>query len=445
MLGAMAIVFVLVFAASAGAGAQDGAGWVVAVATAGGDAEAARRTSQRALEHLEAEGQSVLSGPALDERVASAISRPFVPLGVGEQERVATVADATLQLVTFGDDAGAQRSSAAAIRDIEPRLAAAGREDATATRIGDICLYAVRAQLHARQVDAARQQALRCVALVPDLAPPAGSHPADVRRLVDEARAEIARGGRQLEVAVDGAADSCVVRAQGRRVASPAALPAGRYQVQVECRNEPGRIHDIVLADASVRLEVDETLEAALGNRDGLLLRYASEDMLRQRAARHVQAIGSALRVANVLLVRDDAGDAVALERFAIERSGARRVAAARIALSADERVPPAINALMAGRSVDLEAASQEPPVSDDGPTRADDEDSNTLGPLLVGGAGIVALALVLGAAVLAPCDEEYSDGTCARGSELNPPVAIGVGVAGGLAIVGGALWYAFE
>src|SRR5688572_30791555 len=111
----MALVHLVLLAATAAA--QDPSGWVVAVASTGDGSGAARRAATRATEHLESEGQRVLSGPSLDERVATTISRPFVAATQSEQSHLTTLADAVTQQVTYGDDDGAQRAVTAAIAE----------------------------------------------------------------------------------------------------------------------------------------------------------------------------------------------------------------------------------------------------------------------------------------------------------------------------------------
>lgn len=421
--------------------AQDAGGWVVVVASTEDAGDAASRAAARAQDHLQSAGQRVLTGPALDQRIAASVSRPFAPLTPAESSQLTTVTEAAAQQVMYGDDDGTVRSATAAIAGLEDRLAAVGRDDGAARRIGDLCLYAVRAHLHARAPDAARRQVRECLRVSPDINPSPAAHPAEVRRLVEEQRSALPLDGVRLQMEIT-TAEGCRVRVQGRPLQLGVALPPGRYQVQVECGDEAGRVHDLALAP-NATFAVDASLDAALANRDGLTLRYAGEDALRSRLPRHVQLLGSGLRVANVLVVRNGEGDALTLERFEIDAGGARRVAYARIALSADERLPPALDALVAGRSVEL---SEEVRTSEPAAPRGDAPSTapNVLGPVLVGIAGL-GLVGVAGYGVFAGeqcvARDTGPGEACAR---YERPSWLGIGIWGGLglaAVTGAVVW----
>lgn len=434
----MALVHLLLLAGVAHA--QEPAGWAVAVAWAGEDADAATRSAARATEQLQSEGQRVLTGPALDQRIAAAMSRPFVPFTPSEQTRLETTTSSVAQAVTYGDDDGAIRSVTATVTDLADRLAAIGRDDANARRLTDLCLHAVRAHIHARQPDGARRQATECLRLVSDAQPPPGSHPADVRRLLEDERAALARNGARLDLTLENANETCRVRAQGRFVQVGAVLPPGAYQIQVECDEQPGRIHALTLAPGAA-LSIDASLDAALGNRDGLTLRYSSEAALRNRLPRHVHTIGSALRVANLLVVRPGDADTLMLERFRIDADGARRVASARVALSGTEGLPAAIDALVEGRSIDAPAG--EGPVTGGGAGQfVEDGGGSIVGPVVVLGAGLVLVGTAaFGTLSATGCGARDPEGDCIgeyRPDWVNVGIVGGVGVA---ALAIGATW----
>jgi hypothetical protein len=68
--------------------------------------------------------------------------------------------------------------------------------------------------------------------------------------------------------------------------------------------------------------------------------------------------------------------------------------------------------------------------------------DRPVIGPLILGGAGVGALGVALGAALTASCDRVASDGTCLTGSQLDVGLAAGYTIGGAAAITAAILWH---
>jgi hypothetical protein len=191
------------------------------------------------------------------------------------------------------------------------------------------------------------------------------------------------------------------------------------------------------------RISIDPSLDRALGGANDLRLGYASADEQTQMLPHHVGALGTALGVSDVLVARPASSSAIVLERYHIEDRQATRTATATVALSAGNRLPPAIDALVAGRSVTIDANTA---VALDVPEG--EEASNTgslIGPMLSIGAGTVLVATAaIGAATASGCVERDAARDVCTAENRPNWVAVGiVGGAGLLAIAVGLVWLA--
>jgi len=185
--------------------------WIVATASAGGDSTPVQRAAERASERLRAAGNTVVAGATLAERLRERASAPMTPLDSSDALRLASTDAAALDLVAFGSDDQAIGVVEAALHDVEASLAATGRDDAASRHAANLCLYAVRAHLHARRADAAATGATRCLLLFPGLVPDPSMHPPQTRTAIEAARRAIAAGGATL-VAGAGASSGDAAR-----------------------------------------------------------------------------------------------------------------------------------------------------------------------------------------------------------------------------------------
>ncbi|MEO0326763.1 MAG: hypothetical protein AAF447_27720, partial [Myxococcota bacterium] len=263
---------------------------------------------------------------------------------------------ALLQRVAFADDVGADAETLLA--RTEAHLPAIGRRPDLAEPLGDICLFGLRAHLQQNRSEDAERLGLRCLELVPDLAPNADLHPPRVRRALERARLSRERLGARLVVtaASDQDPGDCAVRVQGRRLGTTpraeALLAPGRVAVQVECDATPGRVRTVELRRGeTTALAVPVSLDRALDDADGggLALRYASPARRDALRADHGARLSEALGV-EALVMAWKGSEAAHLAR--IDSAGA--VVSARFVPGDDEARREALEALRAERSVDL-------------------------------------------------------------------------------------------
>lgn len=434
----------LLFAPLASASAQ-GRDWIVVTASAGGDATPVQRAAQRAVESLHAAGHTVVAEATLAARLRHGASAPMTLLTPSDAQRLASTDAAALDLVAFGSDDQALGVVEPALHDVEGRLAATGRDDEASRHGANLCLYAVRAQLHARRPEAAATQATRCLFLFPDLVPDPRMHPPPVRAAIDAAKRASVAGAATLVVEAPDTEGTCAVRLNGRRIAPsvPARISVvpGTYDLQVECDLQPGRVHRAVTRPGlETRLAIDSRLDDALGATDGSRLAYQDAEAMSAQAGRHAVALGAAARVEEVLLVRPASTGALALERYRVR--DARRLARATVALGASERVPPAVTALLAGRSIQVgestHAGSTAGAAGDDPTVRSG---QSLLGPLALGTVGVVGVAVATVALLGAGCVDSGPSGACLEERHANGWAVAGYGGAGLLAIGGAVLW----
>ena len=346
----MRALFVLLsLAFAAPAHAQEG--WLVLEAPAEGEAAASRLA---AAVRADLGGASVAPGSAR-ARLHATLSQPASPVPAPLAAELVAQDRALLQRVAFGDDVA--EDTDALLARAERHLAALGRRPDLAEPLGNVCLYGLRAHLQRDRRAAAAQQGLRCLALLPDLAPDPDLHPPRVRRTLERAR--VAREALAARLVVMSGPDDpgdCAVRVQGRRLGSTpraeAVLVPGRVAVQVECDAEPGRVHGAVLrAGEATPLEVHVSLDRALVD-DGterVALRYASAARREALRATPASRLARALRLEAVVLVWQETE---ASHLLRVDADG--QVTAARIRRGDDTARQRAVDALRARRSVDL-------------------------------------------------------------------------------------------
>jgi hypothetical protein len=227
------------------------------------------------------------------------------PLMVSHSDLDALARDAQMALyhVAGGLHAKARDDVERTIARADKVLESLNRESLAAQQLLDACLYLVRAYLDGKDRERAREQALQCRRLVPDVEPDGTMHPPDVIGVLAEAEAQLrlrSPGSLRIESTPPG----CAVFVNGRRLGTaPLELPQlgpGEYRVQAECEEGmPGRVHRATIGSTRVVVRIDTRFDAAVQTSLGLALRYPSAE--EQRA----HAYGDAVEVARVVGVTD--------------------------------------------------------------------------------------------------------------------------------------------
>ena len=429
-----------------------------AVVIAGiGDPPAAAAAASRALgAGLASRGHAPLSADDARARLAPHRPAAFTAAPADVRDRLARAAQDTLEQVARGRHARVHELADPVLRDVQPHLAALGRDDATSRQLVDLCLFVVRSALMQHDAVTARARATDCVRMVPTLEPSAAVHPTDVRALVTEVR-----GASHATLAITTAASEasgCAVRVNGaivgRTPSVRAPLPEGDYAVQVECTGDtPGAVRRIAVPATGVAsLAPTPGIDRALGP-DGLSLRYASAAELRDQAVPHAATLASMLGVPEVLLVVPESGDAVRIDRVRVgdERADAAastRVRAAGGQVSAAEATR-ALDALEgrggAGGGGDGVGVGGGVGGGDSAPRIVEASGGGgraVLGPVLLGTAGLALAGVVVGTLAMSGCTDRYPEGDCMN--ERKVRVLETSLAAGGAALaLGGALvWF---
>ncbi|MEM9070980.1 MAG: hypothetical protein AAGE52_20890 [Myxococcota bacterium] len=276
--------------------------WVVVSAGVGardGD-EAVERVEQA----LDAQGEEVLPATSASAEI-EAQSAPYRSAPEDLVERLGVATEAVLTSVARGEDQAAIDRALPVLESIEGHLASLGRDERTAADVGNLCYFVVRAFLQKQDVGAARQQLDICRRLAPSFELSRRLHPPSVHELLAERGSE---GTSVVAVQLLGGNEACAVRLQGRRVGMGRrvrmSVPPGRYVVQAECEDRPGRVHEVrVLGDRPARLDLDVRFEQALRTGAVLALEYESARRLDLDLPSHLSRLGELLGV-NRILVR---------------------------------------------------------------------------------------------------------------------------------------------
>lgn len=221
-------------------------------------------------------------------------------------------AEGALELVGLGDARGAVRElqrvgefSASAVESLN--RTATHRETVLNT-----CLLLVRSLLATDRDDEARTQVRECLRLSPMTQPAERSHPPQVLALLAAVAEEVRQQDAVLSVRSVGR-QGCTVRMNGVRVdTTPAQLlhypEGGEYRVQVECDQDRGRVHRVILR-GTAEVVVDPRFEEAVstGADDGLVLEYQSMQSARRYALEDGLTIARTLGT-EVVLAMSQAG-----------------------------------------------------------------------------------------------------------------------------------------
>lgn len=277
------------------------------VATEGEGTPSARRAVQQLARVLGAGSPRLFSSDRARTRFEQRGST--APLMVSHSDLDALARDAQMALyhVASGLPARARADVERALTRADKVLESLNRESLAAQQLLDACLYLVRAHLQDQKRQAAREQALECRRLVPDIEPDGTMHPPDVIGILAEAEAEL----RQREpgsLRVESEPDGCAVYVNGRHLGeAPLELPQlspGEYRVQAECQEGiAGRVHRVTIGDTRVVKHIDTRFDAAVQTSLDIGLRFDSMEAETEHAYADALEVGRVVGVDAVLLV----------------------------------------------------------------------------------------------------------------------------------------------
>lgn len=298
--------------------------------------------------------------------------------------------DSATMNLSLGDLRGAQRDleQLGALRTLA--LDFLNREVELRQRALDGCLVIVRYLISGRRRDSALEQAVECRRSHPGVDPDPSFHPPDVRRVFAEASARLEKLPPATLEVESAPQKNCTVRLNGVESGkTPLRVPRlrqGDIRVQVECDEHHGRVHNVRLEPGPNKLRVDTELDAALRGPEPLWLEYPAWGELMTRAPPHAATLARLVGVRSVVLLTVspqalwahrldvETGElraSVEIERApegspgesapprnARPRTGASSGTADSPGLS-DEALAQAVEALLASRSVRIDAAAR--------------------------------------------------------------------------------------
>lgn len=314
----------------------------------------------------------------------------------------------------------------------------------------DSCLYRVQLLIHAEENESARAETVRCRRLAPFAEASSRNHPVWVREMVAEVDAEL-RTRAAGTVRIDEArGQRCTVVANGRTVGtSPVeleSLPAGRYNVALECSHARSRVHRVEVAQDDRSVTIDLDFDAALHTEPELMLLYPTSAIEQVRRASDAQGLGAALGAIRVYLVSAESGGVRldALEIYSGHVLASAWLSSASVqAADYDPLWDAALASLESGRSYDFRV---EPPEERrawrpneraiDREVGASGASSPALGWSLAGAGGLAFIAAAVFVGLSYGSDDLYPTGLEAA--------HVGLGFGGG-ALVAAALPFLLE
>lgn len=336
--------------------------WAVVVATTrAADVPRAVETADHSAAALEASVGGVIGTERAISRVEAGLSEPFRPAPPELARRLGQTVESVLEDVAFGRNQQALDVGQPLIAELDPHLAALGRDDQASSDLANLCLYLVRAHAQKRDAASAAQQVRMCLRLVPDLAADPRLHPPAVRELLGAARRELDEGSGGI-LAVHAAStdpEGCAIRVNGRNVGrTPWArvpLVPGPYATQIECDPaRAGRVHPVQVAgDAPTRITIRARLAEALSTRPAIALSYPSRSDLAVHLDDDVAVLAEVIGAERVLVAVDD-GQSLVVRAFSVSADGTRVLGSAAVPQPFDDvHSREAVQAALAGRRDD--------------------------------------------------------------------------------------------
>jgi hypothetical protein len=308
----------------------------------------------------------------LTQRFERAHSAPAEEPSLAPFEELERCVEEQMGMVAEQRFAAAAETAARCRRIIDESIAILNRETRSAETVFNGCLFEVRAILEAAgrrdQAEAAARafaQGMECRRRVPDLTVNSQVHTDDVRAVMERVDAELA--GARTSLRVTGSRDGCAVYLNGRRLgATPYVrhgMPRGNYTLQIQCER-PSRVYRVTLSGSETVIRIDPALDAVLSSRPYLGLRYDSEEIESARRLDDAAEIARALSAPELWLLSVEEDGSHRVDRFVVGESNVR--ASVRLSPTPEgsyrhSALGPAIEALRAGRSIDLREAIERP------------------------------------------------------------------------------------
>lgn len=255
-------------------------------------------------EALEKEGLVPVPRDVAKVRFLRHVSRPAPAFDRNELDSLPKLTDSAVRNLARGRYTVAKKELSEAMELGDRGLLTIAREEKRAREIFDACLYLVRAHWEVGRHDQAREQALRCRRLFPDLLPTSHQkHTPEVRTLMREADERLSHGPRGA-LRVTSSPAGCVMRLGGIQMGTTPVvvedLASQTYRVQVECgpkgEASEARVYTVPVTEGTTELHVDVSLDRALaeepdGTATDLSLHYTSADEAQRRLPAHSAAL----------------------------------------------------------------------------------------------------------------------------------------------------------
>jgi hypothetical protein len=273
------------------------------VAAEGEPLHPARAAARLLGQDLRAHGKRALSIEEAKTLFEQHGSTPPMTASAADIDQLARDAQRALYHVASGLPQRAKADVQRALERARRALESLNRETRAAQHLLDACLFLVRAHLQHGDRSAARNQALECRRLVPDILPDGTVHPPDVIGVFAEAQAELLMH-EPAALRIESQPTGCAAYVNGRNLGPTpkelSQLSPGEYRLQVEC--DPGlmgRVHRVSLANSRVVVAIDTRYDRSIETLFDLSLSYGSA----QQAAEHAGA--DAVETARVIGATD--------------------------------------------------------------------------------------------------------------------------------------------
>jgi hypothetical protein len=293
---------------------------------------------------LALQSQQVLSTAEAKTALKKLQTRDFVTPTTKDIDRLMSAEYEAMMDSGLGNNQRCIQRGESALKQLEPMVPGYNRDPKSSQRLGNLCLYMVRAHMQQNQTAKADQRAEQCVRLVPDLEPSETEHPPFVRERISAARARVVVE-RDASISVTTSPTNqtnCSVRVNGRRMSNvplvKLKLPQGEYAVQVECDpTVAGKIFTVEIKNSGdSALVVPAGLGQFLSVGKRVALAYPDTQVYRQRLALDVQSLRDLLGVEHVLAVTELSNHQWYLQRFDVSSppvGGAKSTAVRQTAL----------------------------------------------------------------------------------------------------------------
>jgi hypothetical protein len=283
--------------------------WIVVPVVVGSseDADLSGSRAHAAVSSELARNVRVLDAKRARERFETRGSSAAVAATHSDIDQLARDAQQALYHVAMGLYTSASADVQRVLERADRALESLNRESHAARQLLDSCLFIVRARLQEKKGRLAREQALECRRLVPDIEPDPSMHPAEVIGELAAAEAEVdSRRPASLRVTSDP--NGCAAFVQGRNLGvTPLELPRlspGEYRIQAECvPGEYGRVHRVNLGQSRAVVHVDAHLDAAVQTGSGISLRYGTAAASSRLAVPHAIEVGRVVGAQRIALI----------------------------------------------------------------------------------------------------------------------------------------------